>query len=145
MSHTIRLNDDLGVIVLRFRKDIDFDEVLHAFGELGIIPGFKSGLKLVADFRESTTLLNEEDVRRVADYLRTTNHEWGVTKWSMISSSDLTYGLGRMFETLTNRCHVSTHIFRTVDDAADWLDLDIPMFEILYLTPDGIPAGKQVE
>ncbi len=145
MSHTIRLNDDLGVIVLRFRKDIDFVEVLAAFEELGKIPGFKSGLKLVADFRESTTLLDETDVHRIAHYLKTTDDEWGTTKWSMISSANLTYGLGRQLEALTNWCHVSTHIFRTVDDAANWLDIDVPMFEILYLTPDGIPAGKQVE
>ena len=145
MSHTIRLNGDLGVIVLRCRGDVDFREIIEAFHELADIPGFKSGLKLVADFRESTTLLNEAQIDEMANYLKITDDEWGATKWTMISSSDRTYGLGRQFEKQTEQCHVSTHIFRAVDDADNWFGIDVPMFEILYLTPDGILAGKQVE
>lgn len=51
MTHSVALNDTLGVIILRYRGYVDFTEIRLVFDEVLQIPGFRQGLKLVADFR----------------------------------------------------------------------------------------------
>jgi hypothetical protein len=142
MAHSIELNQDLGVIVLRYRGSADFVEIKNVFDELVRIPGFKPGLKLVADFRAATEPLTGNEVRKLADYAKSTNAEWGATKWAFIASKDQTFGLALMFVALTYNCQVTTHAFRSATEADDWFGLGIEMGKILAQTPDGaIPVG----
>ena len=136
MSHTLKLNIELGVIVLRAKQNLSFNEIRSIFGELVRLPGFREGLCLVADFRGSGTSLTGEDMRQLADWARTTDAAWGDTKWSIIASSDVLYGLSRMYTTLTDQLQVETHVFRDVETADGWLGIGVEADEILARTPD---------
>lgn len=136
MSHTIRLNDDLGVIVLRAKRSMDVAEIETAFAEMLCLPGFREGLSLVADFRGSETPISAAEVRQLAEYARRADARWGTTKWSFIASADMTYGLSRIFMALTSEHQVETHVFRTLHDANGWLGLGAHVDEILVRTPD---------
>ena len=111
MSHRTKLHENLGVIVLRYGGIVDFTELRNVFDELTRIPGFKAGLKVVADFRESKTPLTIAEVRKLADYAKSTDANWGVTKWAVIASEDLTFGLARMYIALTDDYQVTTKGF----------------------------------
>jgi hypothetical protein len=136
MSHTLRFNHGLGVIVLRTNTVVDVKELRAAFDELVDLPGFKAGLCLVADLRGGETALSADDVRHLAQYAENTDAKWGNTKWLIIAATDLTYGLSRMFVTLAERHQVTTHVFRNVTDADGWLDLGTNVREILASTPE---------
>ncbi|MEI7871138.1 MAG: hypothetical protein WCK95_03415 [Alphaproteobacteria bacterium] len=136
MSHTIRLNEELGVIVLRAKRSMDIFEVQAAFDEMVRLPGFREGLSLVVDFRGSETPLSGADVRQLADYARRADAKWGTTKWSFVASGNTTYGLSRMFMALTSQHQVETQVFRTLADANGWLGLGVDVEEILVRTPD---------
>lgn len=136
MSHTIRLNDDLGVIVLRAKRSMDVAEIELAFAEMLSLPGFREGLSLIVDFRGSETPISGAEVRQLAEYARRADARWGTTKWSFIASADMAYGLSRIFMALTSEHQVETHVFRTLHDADDWLGLGVDVDEILARTPD---------
>jgi hypothetical protein len=136
MSHTLKLNIELGVIVLRAKQSLSFSEIRDIFGEMVRLPGFREGLCLVADFRGSGTSLTGEDIRQLAIWARRTDAAWGDTKWSIIASSDALYGLSRMFSSLTDELQVETHVFRDVEAADGWLGLGVEADEILARTPD---------
>lgn len=136
MSHTIRLNDDLGVIVLRAKRSMDVAEIELAFTEMLSLSGFREGLSLVVDFRGSETPISGAEVRQLADYARRLDARWGATKWSFLASADMTYGLSRIFMALTSEHQVETHVFRTLADANGWLGLGVDVDEILVRTPD---------
>lgn len=136
MSHTIRLNDNLGVIVLRAKRSMDVAEVETAFAEMLRLPGFHEGLSLIVDFRGSETPISGAEVRQLAEYARRADAKWGTTKWSFIASADMTYGLSRIFMALTSEHQVETHVFRSLDDANGWLGLGVDVEEILARTPD---------
>ncbi|HUH85037.1 MAG TPA: hypothetical protein VLX85_10525 [Stellaceae bacterium] len=131
MTHSVALNDNLGVIVLRYRGSVDFSEIRFAFDELVQTPGFREGLKLVADFRESETPLSGAQVRNLADHASLTDARWGSTKWAIVASNDVTYGLARMYQTLTSDYRVVTRVFRNTAEADDWLGLGVPLTELL--------------
>jgi hypothetical protein len=136
ISHTLAFNKDLGVIVLRAKQRMSFDEIRLVFGEMARLPDFREGLYLVADLRGSDSVITGDDVRRIAVHARDTDAAWGVTKWAIIAGDDLAFGLSRMFGALTDEHRITTRVFRDVETADDWLGLGVEMHEILARTPD---------
>lgn len=136
MSHTLKFNTELGVIVLRAKQSLGFDEVRSIFLEMVRLPGFKEGLSLVADFRGSGTSLTGDHMRQLAVLARETDAAWGDTKWSIIAANDALFGLSRMFVSLTDELQVDTHVFRDIGEANGWLGLAVDVEEILMQTPD---------
>ncbi|MDP1961179.1 MAG: hypothetical protein Q8K93_03160 [Reyranella sp.] len=140
MSHTLKLNIELGVIVLRAKQSMSFEEIRGVFVEMVRLPGFKEGLCLVADFRGSGTILTGEDIRNLAAFAERTDHAWGDTKWCIVASSDTMFGLSRMFSSLTDQLQVDTHVFRDIEAANGWLGLAVDVEGILAQTPDEVLA-----
>ena len=68
-------------------------------------------------------MLTSDDVRRLAAYVQRIDAKWGRTKWSILVSSDVAYGLSRMFIAHTSDFEVTTNVFRTLAEADDWLGL----------------------
>jgi hypothetical protein len=136
MSHTIRLNGVLGVIVLRFRACVDFSEIRKVFDGLVLIPGFKAGLSLVADFRDNSPPLTGAETARFADCVGRTEADWGATKWVFIAAKDTSFGLARSFSLLTSNYNIQTKAFRNASEADDWLGLGTDVEDILALTPE---------
>jgi hypothetical protein len=99
------------------------------------LPGFKEGLSIIVDFKGSDTPITTVELRRLAAYAAQTDDKWDNTKWSVLASADVAFGLSRMFMALTNKHQVETHVFRNLDEADDWLGLGVEMVEILERTP----------
>ena len=91
-------------------------------------------MKCIADFRRAHTALTGEEIRRLAAVAENTDHAWGPTKWALIASDDVIYGLSRMYSALTSDHEVATHVFRTVEAANDWLGIGLSIDEILRST-----------
>ncbi|MEK7993806.1 MAG: hypothetical protein AAB403_08405, partial [Planctomycetota bacterium] len=86
MSHTIKLNEELGVIVLRAKRSMDVVEIKTAFDEMVHLPGFREGLSLIVDFRGSETPVSGPEVRQLAEYAQRADAKWGTTKWAFLAS-----------------------------------------------------------
>ncbi len=136
MSHTIKFNEELGVLVLRAKRSMDVVEIKRAFDEMVGLPAFREGLSLIVDFRGSETPVSGPEVRQLAEYARRADARWGTTKWAFLASADTAYGLSRIFMALTSEHRVETHVFRTLADANGWLGLGVNVDEILVRTPD---------
>src|SRR5579862_594161 len=95
--HTTELLGNLGVIVIRYSGRVNYGEIRHAIDELVGLPAFRSGLALIADFRNCDAPLTGDEVRQLATYSERTDALWGDSKWLLLASSDVTYGLARMY------------------------------------------------
>ena len=131
MPHHVKVLDNLGVIVLRFWGDITYEELQRVFDEVPAMPGFRKGLKLVADGRESRTALTGAEIQRLAHYAKHVEAAWGETKWAVLATNDVIYGLVRIYMALTSEYDIQTHVFRSVEQANDWLGLGVEMSELL--------------
>ncbi len=133
MPHTTLLNDSLGVVLVRYRGRVELCELRDVLDEMVALPGFRAGLKHIADFRGAETPLTGDDIRRLADYAKETHHAFGATKWAIIASNTASYGLARMYSALTNEYEVTVQVFRDAKDADDWFELGIDLDQILAL------------
>jgi len=136
VPHTLRFNHELNVIVLRTRQVIHLPELEAALDEAVHLPGFKEGLCLIIDFRDSPPALSAADIRQLVEYTNKADFKWGKTKWLIIASDDVTYGLSRIYVALADRHEVTTQVFRTLAKADDWLALGVDAAVILTRTPE---------
>ncbi len=75
--------------------------------------------------------LTGADIQELAYYAKRSEVAWGETKWAIIAPDDVVYGLARIYMALTSKYDVTTHVFRTAEQADDWLGLGIEMSELL--------------
>ncbi len=121
---------------MRPRQTLDLSALETALDEAVHLPGFKEGVCLVIDFRVVKPALSPADIRRLVAYTDKSDFKWGKTKWIFIADDDVTYGLSRMYVALAERHEVTTHVFRNLTMADDWLGLGIDVAEILSRTPE---------
>ena len=131
MAHSVRILDNLGLVVFKYWDDVNYNEIQNVFDETVKMPGFRANLKAIADFRDANTTMTGKEVQRLASYAQKIDPLWGDTKWAILAPSDLIYGLSRMYSALTSDYEVQTHVFRTVDQANDWLGVGMPVKDIL--------------
>jgi hypothetical protein len=131
LPHSITLDQNLGVVVVRYSGTVDYAEICDALDQMVRLPGFRAGLRLVADFRDSTTPLSGEEVRNLARYAKGVDSKWSTTKWALIASNDLTYGLARIYAAQTDDYQVTSQVFRDAREADDWLGLGVAMEQVL--------------
>lgn len=131
MPHSVRLLDNLGIVLFRFWGNVEYDEMRNVFDEAVKLPGFRPKLKAIVDGREATTTMTGNDIQKLASYAQKIDPLWGESKWAILASSDLVFGLSRMYSALTSDYEVKTHVFRTIADASDWLEIGIPVSDIL--------------
>jgi hypothetical protein len=134
MPHQIKLNEELGVVVVRHDGKIDITELRQVLDELVALPGFQPGLKVVSDFRGSETPLTGDEIRGLAEYARRAHHAVGTTKWAIIASNTLTYGLARMYSALNQDFDVTIHVFHDLEELNGWLELGLSADDILART-----------
>ena len=121
MPHRITFVPELEVVVGRFSGSISLAELENALDEVAREPWFHSRLKLIADFRGCSTAMTGNEVHTFAGYARRADLAWGDTRWAVLASSDLIYGLSRIYMAITAGYQVQTHVFRTAQEADDWL------------------------
>ena len=131
MPHSAQFLDNLGLVVFRFWGDVEYDEIRNAFDEAVNLPGFRPNLKAIVDARDATTQMTGSDVQKLASYAQKTDPLWGESKWAILASSDLVFGLSRMYSALTSEYEVKTLVFRTLENASDWLEIGAPVSDIL--------------
>jgi hypothetical protein len=97
-------------------------EVVAHFRALTAEPRLPSRLDVLLDFRELTAFPAAGQLQSVAIEIRQllVKVTWG--RCAVIGATDLAFGIGRMFEMITEPSFRETMVFRDLDAANRWLD-----------------------
>jgi len=124
MPHRTEVQPNFNLVAVHCWGDITQTEIETALTEMPQMEGFRAGLNLLVDFRGCTTPIGWWQIRHLADYARHGEQAWGRSKWAIVVSSDLVYGLVRVFVALANTGNVSSQVFRDLDKALAWLETE---------------------
>lgn len=63
-----------------------------------------------------------KEIQRIQYYAKKYNHLRKNGKTAFILSTDINFGIGRMYESIAeiNNHHITHHVFRRLDDAINW-------------------------
>ena len=96
-------------------------DVLAHFRALGADPGIGGTLDVLLDFSDLTAFPSSDQVQWVADRVRDLMPKIAWRHCAVVAPRDVAFGIGRMFEMLSDRSFRSTMVFRRLDEAEHWL------------------------
>jgi hypothetical protein len=85
-------------------------------------PAYRPGLPALIDCRQTSTLLSTADLRALAEELKrpapTASRPW---RYAVLVSSDVAFGLARMFEAFVRDAPIDIRPFWDREEAVTWL------------------------
>ncbi|MEM8529499.1 MAG: hypothetical protein AAGF95_01570 [Chloroflexota bacterium] len=89
-------------------------------------PAFIPGLNLCCDLSEVKANISAQAIWQLVDFHRQCAFRWGKAKCALVASSDVIFGLGRMYSMCAEPVHeipFEVRVFRNMTDAKEWLSL----------------------
>lgn len=88
-------------------------------------PGMSPGTLQVLDTRDVTSFeLDSSEIRSIAR--NESEEDLPVSRMAIVTGAEVAYGLARMFQILAEDASYEVTVFRDVDDALAWLDIEDP-------------------
>jgi len=102
--------------------DVTPAEVVAHFRALAEEPHLPERLDVLLDFRELTAYPDSRQLQSIGIEIRQrlAKVAWG--RCAVIGATDLAFGIGRMFEMITEPSFRGTMVFRDLESAIRWLD-----------------------
>lgn len=131
MPYRVQLRSDLDLVIVHCWDGVTQNEIETALAEMPRMDGFRPGLGMFVDFRNCTTAIGWWQIRFIAAFAREHEPAWGISKWAIVVSSDVIYGLVRIYVALANRGDVESRVFRDAEAASAWLDEGADLYAAL--------------
>jgi hypothetical protein len=118
-----RIKADAKLIITAHVGTVPDDEFLEAYRQLFADPMFSETFNLLVDLRRTTSA--ERSTTALRDLSIEVDHRYRdssvAPKTAVIAPSDLSFGLGRMYQSFVAMVPGDVVIFRAVDTALAWL------------------------
>jgi hypothetical protein len=98
-----------------------YEEVKQYLDELMLDPGFRPGMPGVIDCRRVKSLFSILDLRRTAADAKTRPEMQVPGRAAVLASSNIVYGLLRMYEVFNEGNPAQIRVFREPEPAMEWL------------------------
>ncbi len=84
-------------------------------------PRFVEPTRVIWDLRDTRVGWKSEEVKGFSEFILG-NRGSGRGKVAVVASSNLEFGLARMFEVMSQRAPMEMMVFRDADEARDWIE-----------------------
>lgn len=111
-----------GILFVSRSGTIDTHDENRAFHERSDNPLIVPGIPVIVD----CTGMDPPDTTEVVQYIA--RHSMHIARrlncgpLAIVVSSDVEYGMARMYQSLTEPGHTNTKIFRSIQEAIDWIE-----------------------
>jgi hypothetical protein len=125
MPFSFRIDIERGLVLFTGLGTFTSKDLLTCLEDVVAHPGFQPHFDHLVDMRQVTDFQPgaEDNMIRAARDRDDVNLQGG--RFAIVSSSDLVFGMTRMYETLMNDAGVKVRTFRSMDEAKTWLGLPI--------------------
>lgn len=118
ITHKVRPD---GILELKRWGVLSIAEEIASLHERLVDPAIVAGSRVLVDSRELVGGDSSELVKHLAVVAQTTAERLECGAIALVVSSDIAYGMARMYMGLTDAQHPTTEVFRDYDEALAWL------------------------
>ena len=122
MPVTYQIDKARSLIHTRCHGMVMFEEVMGHFQTLIDDPDCPPRLNVLLDLTESETAPESDQLRAVSAEIGRIQSAVKFNACAVVVSSDLLFGMSRMFVVFARSYFEATHVFRTFDSAEKWLE-----------------------
>ena len=117
------IDETQGLVVAKGSGVITPDEVVAHLDELAADSRYQPPMKKLIDYREVTNMrYTEDDTWAVARKKEHTDF-FKDERCAFVSPGDATFATTRVHQTLANKTNDNTAVFRTYEEAVEWLGI----------------------
>ena len=124
MAITFSPNQEAGYLISRFTGEITDDELLNSYKEYFENEDWIPLSKEIVDLSElDKTTVTSDGMRHLASYIENILSERGITTYhtAIYAPHDLTFGLSRIYDAMTDKSPEFVMVFRQLSDAVSWI------------------------
>ena len=122
MPISIDYDREENVIYTKAEGEIRLDDILSYFSAVATLD-LKKEYRVLADYSDAILKLSSEDIQAVAKRREVISAADDIIRIAVFCRKDLVFGLGRMYGALLGEDKYSTMIFRSKEEAVQWLDV----------------------
>jgi hypothetical protein len=100
------------------------DEILASLAEVLKHPDYHPGMKSLTDLRAIQHYASPQEVRQIANFILGREEEVRGGKAAIVVSQDVSFGMARMLEMLTESSQLSIRVFKNLKEAYEWLEIE---------------------
>lgn len=112
------------ILVVRRWGHITTHDEERACAEREADPQISPGIPVLVDCREVEPPDSTETVRYVADCVMRLASRSACGPVAIVVSTDVEYGMARMYMAYTDNVHPNTQVFRSIESARKWLGME---------------------
>ena len=88
-------------------------------------PKLHPGMPKLYDFRGAEVDMSAQDMKEISSRVLTIDKRQGAAqrRVAALATSDITFGLGRMFQAIGDEIKASIHVTRDAEEAKEWVGL----------------------
>lgn len=121
MPISVEYDDDKKIIHTKADGVIKFNDINSYFLSIGEL-NLKQNYRVLADYSNATLELSSNDINQMATRReQVDSNSISRVKIAVYCSQDLVFGIGRMYEALTDDEKYEIMIFRSYEEACNWL------------------------
>ena len=122
MTVNITHDKDNDILVVTVVGELSLASLAEAAQQIVSTDKHAPNISALWDLRQADTSNIDQHFLKSLVALRENQYkEREGAKLALVANSDLKYGLSRMYEMLSSDLPQSMHVFRTINDAKDWL------------------------
>ena len=123
MDYSVDYDPELDAVVTTTRDALSVDGISMLVEELIAELRLRGAINILGDHRESSAAeLGTAEVRELSRLASKISQVQQVKRFAVAMAADLDFGMGRMWQALTeDNVFFEIRIFRTLDEARDWL------------------------
>ena len=124
MAITFTPNQEQGYFISKFTGNITDDELLDSYIAYFEDDDWIPLSKEIVDLSETDgTTVTSEGIERLASYIENLLVQRGITAYytAIYAPQDLSFGLSRIYDVMTDQSPESVMVFRKLSDAVAWI------------------------
>ncbi len=123
MNLEIASDQKLNVVEVHFKGNVELAGMNSAFQSIINLPDWKPGKSIIFDYSDlDFGSFTSKDMHLNSDLVVRHKASFGAAKWAFIISSDLQFGLMRMWQIITeDRVPMNINLFKNSPDARAWI------------------------
>ncbi len=115
------IDSERGFVFTTITGEITVGDVLADIERLAAQPSYRPEMPGIVDMRQATTHMTAEQIEQIAQTLKKRPNVVSHTRRALLVSSDLLYGLYRMFESFADENPTEYRVFRDENEARAWI------------------------
>jgi len=101
-------------------------ELLKSFASILAHPDYRPGMKSLTDMREVAHFATSGDIRQIVHFMEGCQDQISGGRAALVVSTDVSFGMARMLQIMSQHLPIEICVFRDLEEACTWLDIQAP-------------------